>query len=255
VHLTRLAKAALGSARYNRDWLRYFWRRWKSVSDDTLLTFRLRNGRVITLRGSTRAHLNEIFLHRVYDVPGLDLARCRRILDLGANMGLFSIYAASASPSAVIHCFEPASANFAILERNLSANGLRAQAHRLAVSGSPGQRRLSVAGRSGQYSLAGQEGPFETVDCVDLSEALRLMGGGEACDFLKMDIEGEELSILLTTPAESLHRIRAMAMEWHHPADRLMEVTRRLQALGFETTSTVVGHAAEQVMLKAWRRS
>jgi len=239
---------------YNRDWARYFWARARTSSDGVILTYRLRNGQVVKLRGSLRATLNEIYLHRVYDVPGVDWRDCRHVLDCGANMGLFALYVASRSPRASIDCFEPSSENHALLLENLSRNHTRAVAHRLAVGATSGSRRLCVSGPAGMYSLDGSGERSEQVECIDVKRMLDL-SGAETSDFMKMDIEGEELSLLMDTPLDTLRRIRAMSMEWHHPTPELTVARARLDRAGFETMVDVVGHAQRQLMLKARLRS
>ena len=243
--------ALLQTVHFNRDWFRYLSARLTDPADDTLLTFRLRAGQTVTVCGSVRSTLNEIYLHRVYDVPGVEFDKCRHIFDFGANMGLFASYIASRAPAATISCFEASSANFPLLQQNLRANCERAQAYRMAVSTTCGSRRFSLAGEAGQYRLDSQAGDnFEIVECMDLANIFTLTGA-DVCDFLKMDIEGEELPFLLETPLDVLRRVRAMAMEWHYPEDQLVHVQARLAKAGFETMVDRVGHARKQLMLKA----
>jgi len=238
------------TVRYNRDWLRYFGAHLVDPGDDAELSFRLRNGQTVHVRGSIRSALNEIYLHRVYDIPGLDFRQCRQVFDFGANMGIFALYVAAQAPAATIACFEPSADNFATLLGNLAANRVSARAFRMAVSTDCEPRHLSHAGGSGQYRLDGGASDFETVPCADLARVFALTGA-ETCDFLKMDIEGVELALLLETPLEELRRVRAMAMEWHYPEARLTEVRARLKAAGFRSWVEHVGHARQQVMLKA----
>lgn len=250
--LPRGLAAAWRTAQYNLDWLPYLRAHWAPAGDETLLTFRLRNGQTVDLRGSMRGTLNEIYLHRVYDVPGVDLTSCRHVFDFGANMGVFSLYVAARAPAAAIASFEPATANFAILQRNLASNGVRAQAYRMAVSTASGPRRLSLAGHAGEYALDRGADRFEIVECADLAKVFSLTGA-PTCDFLKMDVEGEELAILLESSLDLLRRIRVMALEWHHPEAPLVEVRAHLEAAGFRTIVDRVGYAKHQVMLKACR--
>jgi FkbM family methyltransferase len=252
VSLLSQLSAVPGTVRYNRDWARYILARWTARGDDDRLTFRLRNVPRVTMRASMRPTLNEIFIHHVYDVPGVDFAACRHVFDLGANMGVFAIYLATRAPLAKIHCFEPASSNFPLLEQNLRTNSLRALGYRLAVSTRCGARQLHLAGREpGEYKLKDAAGESETVDCVDLARVFDLTGAA-CCDFLKMDIEGEELPILRETPLAVLQRVRAMAIEWHHRADPLNEVRKRLASAGFET---LVRRFGQEVILQARQRS
>jgi FkbM family methyltransferase len=248
----RLVSTAWQTARYNHDWPRYIWARLAPPGDDALLSFRLRTGQIITLRGSTRETLNEIYLHRVYDIPGMDISTFRHVLDFGANMGVFALYVAAHAPDAVIACFEPSSENFRFLERNLVANGLRARAYRMAVSSTCEPRRLSLSGDAGEYTLTRQSDIFEIVDCADLGKVFEITGF-KVCDFLKMDVEGEELAILHSAPIHVLRRIRAMAMEWHDSPEHLDIIQAYLRDAGFQTMTEVVGHAHMQIMLKAWQ--
>lgn len=244
------ASAVWHTLRFNRDWLRYLGARLTDAGDERDLRFRLRNGQSLTVRGSIRAALNEIYLHKVYDIPGVDYRQCRQVFDFGANVGIFALYVAAEAPEAAIACFEPSAVNFDTLRQNLAANGVRAKSFRVALSTRCATANLSLAGGSGQYRLDGEPGQTEVVACIDLRRAFAL-AGAQTCDFLKMDIEGEERALLLQSPLEDLRRIRAMAMEWHHPETLLGEVRTRLAAAGFRSWVDRVGYAGSQVMLKA----
>ena len=225
-------------ARYNRDWPAYLFGRLQRAGKDDLSTFRLRNGQVITLKSEARFTLNEIYLDHVYDVPGVDLARCASVLDIGANVGLFALYVASQSPRVNLHCFEPEPRNFELLERNLQANRVRAQAYQRAVSTSVGAGHLHVGAKSIEYSL-GEAGANTTqVECVDWDSVFKL-AGVERFDFMKMDIEGHEREILANCRDEQLRRLGAFSLEWHHDLEELRALARRLQRIGFDANPTV----------------
>src|SRR5215472_13807635 len=117
---------------YNRDWIKYLLRRYIPDPHDQPLQFRLRNGQTVSINSDARFTLNEIYLDRLYDVPGVDFARCVSVLDLGANAGVFALYAASKSPRASVYCFEPSAQNFTILTRNLKDNHVRAIPYQMA---------------------------------------------------------------------------------------------------------------------------
>lgn len=219
-------------ARYNRDWARYLWGKYRPPRNDELLTFRLRNGQTVTLKAEVRFLLNEIYLDRVYDVPGVDFPTCRSILDLGANMGVFALYAAARAPGATVYCLEPAAQSFAILERNIRQNNVQAKLFRLAVAATCGAGHLSVVGTSAGYAL-GPAGPgMEQVECVDLEKVFELTGV-EAFDFVKMDVEGAERDILTRCSDELLSRINALVIEWHHSWEELEALAERLRTIGF----------------------
>jgi FkbM family methyltransferase len=131
------------------------------------------------------------------------------IVDVGANHGLFSLEAAHfVGESGRIHAFEPAPATRPLLQENLAANDLdglvRVFPH--ALGAVPGVARLRVHHElSGLNTLAPEditwnharlhadevvEVPVRRLD--DHAAEHRL----EAIDFLKIDVEGYELSVL-----------------------------------------------------------
>jgi FkbM family methyltransferase len=237
--------------RYNRDWPRYLWSRYTDPGKDDLSTFRLRNGQIVTLRSEVRFILNEIYLDRVYDVPGVDLARCNSVLDVGGNVGVFALYVASVAPKASVHCFEPDPKNFEMLEHNLKRNHVRAKTYRLAVSTSSGTGHLRLKGSSAEYSLGEADASTTPVDCVDWDQVFRLTGV-DRFDFVKMDIEGHERKILAACTDEQLRRIGALSLEWHHGMEELETLARRLRGIGFDAAPQV--HAGHTRYLKARAR-
>ena len=228
----------LGLIRYNRDWPRYLYHRYTtSENKDRPLSFRLRNGQVVTLKWDARFTLNETYLDHVYNVPGVNLADCRSILDIGANVGLFALFAASVAPRASVYCFEPEPNTFAMLLQNLKANqGHRIFPHQLAVSGKCGRGRMELGNTSVTHSLNTAPGGLDTVEVVDMSRVFEL-AGVDRVDFVKMDVEGAELDILTGTSDEQLRSMSAISMEWHYSAEELNPVAGRLRALGFEVTA------------------
>ena len=131
----------IGTMAFTRDWPHFLLNRVRRPNGETK-TFRLRNGQFISIANDQAFVLNEIFRERVYDVPGVDLRSCRTIVDLGANVGVFALYAAANAPNATIHCFEPAAATFAALQQNMNANHLNVVTHALAISTSCGPARF-----------------------------------------------------------------------------------------------------------------
>lgn len=75
------------------------------------------------------------------------------------------------------------------------------------------------------------------VRVATLSELVRT-SGVEVISFVKMDVEGAELDILLNEPADTLCRIKQLSVEFHDFIDaaslpRIQQAIARLDALGF----------------------
>jgi FkbM family methyltransferase len=159
----------------------------------------------------------EIFVHGCYALP----KTCKSILDCGANVGIFSVWAARHRPDARIVALEPFPETYAALEANIRANDLdrRVCCVPLALADASGERRLQAGGESPDRKLLPDDlndGAGETVGvrCVTLAECLDL-ADFETVDLVKMDIEGSEWGVLLSTPASALARVRNLQLEYH----------------------------------------
>jgi FkbM family methyltransferase len=234
-----MLRDVLGTIALTRDWPHFVRNRLIRPNGDNK-TFRLRNGQVISIGGDQAFVLNEIYRERVYDVPGVDLGSCRMIVDLGANVGVFALYAAANAPRATIHCFEPAATTFAVLQNNINANHLNVVAHQLAISTFCGTARLFRAGSAAEWSLKdAADAASEDVQCIDLNRLFELIND-DKIDFLKMDVEGAELEVLGNAGDEQLRLIGAVSVEWHHPLEALVPFVDRLRRIGFVADIEVV---------------
>lgn len=226
--LARLPRVAA----YNRDWHKYF-QAFAGADKGSIETFRLRNGQILELKPDARFILNEIYLDRVYDLPGTAYSQLTHVLDLGANVGVYAAFVCAQNPDARIYCFEPASNNYQILARNVQRNQINATLYQAAVSVEAGDGFLSQQMSSVEYTLV--ESPdthTEQVRCVGLDQVFTLCGV-ERFDLIKIDIEGHEKILLENASDEWLLRFDRMIVEWHYSWRELETLMQRLQALGF----------------------
>jgi len=159
----------------------------------------------------------QIFVHNCYTLP----LRCETILDAGANVGIFSVWAARKQPQARIVSLEPFPATFRHLEKNIHNNGLqeRIRPVRYALASTTGPRQIRGGGDSPNNGLVlgGMEDSTDNaieVPCISLADFLK-SEQFETVDLLKMDIEGSEWEVILSTAAAVLHRIRHIIVEYH----------------------------------------
>ncbi len=133
-----------------------------------------------------------------------------RIIDGGGNIGMSVLYFKRVYPAARITCFEHDPAIFAILQENLSRNGL-------------GDVRLVNAGLSGTAGEVGfvpdgsAGGQITSADAGLRVRMERLSDyHDEPVDFLKLNIEGEELPVLQEAAARGkLRQVRELVLEYH----------------------------------------
>lgn len=158
---------------------------------------------------SMKYHVDKV-LAGEYDLPWTYISKIRAetvVLDVGANVGAFAIWANARWPGATIHCYEPLQANFDLLKLNLDPlkNVLL---HRTAV-GNPENQKLFLGknncGENSFFDLGEQRPEFEVVATIDPNAM-------PPANVLKIDAEGSEWDIL-----SRLHRIDydLILMEYH----------------------------------------
>jgi len=149
------------------------------------------------------------------------------IIDIGAHFGYFSIFANknTASDSLII-AIEPGKSNFNRLITNIQDTAItNIRSLNYAISGKSGHVKLNL-GRSHNHSIVenyilnqNQSADFELVEAKTLEEII-LENKLEKVDFLKMDCEGAEYSILENTPGNIYDRITTISMEFHDLKDK-----------------------------------
>ena len=138
-------------------------------------------------------------------------------LDIGANIGFATLDWLSRLPTVLVHAYEPNPRSFALLSRNVEANGVssRAKIYNQAVARTAGPVQLHTAGLSVLASayVNGVIGEFTTVSAVSLDQAVLRCGSPIA--LLKLDVEGAEADILEGASTQSLAMIELVVMEYH----------------------------------------
>jgi FkbM family methyltransferase len=236
------------------NWPRYL--RYKLFGGSGPLTFVTRAGITIEVPERVMHDFKAVFFQECYleEMPRPLLAGTD-IVDVGANVGAFTFFAATRFPGHRILAFEPDPANFAQLERNAALNPGRAQVHRMAVAGATGEATL-VGGEPDAHTTgasivaAVRPGTGMTVPAISLADLFTTFGVAR-CGLLKLDCEGAEFPILHAAPDWALQRVDQMIMEVHptsaHGPSSRAGLSAYLNGRGFRTRDTRFG------LLRAWR--
>jgi FkbM family methyltransferase len=200
-------------------------RLWRKRPKLRLLEFR--NGLNVVLRGGTNewSVVHELFFADSYK-RALNWLATRPeaepyVLDLGGNIGLFSLLAAQANRRAKIVSFEPGPPNHRIYRMNMLANpefSSRIDLREMAVAGTAGEASWSFdaenPGGSSLFGSSSEKKDIQTkVRLVSFTDCIAEAPGKIA--LVKMDIEGAEWDILTQTPPETWKRIQAISLELH----------------------------------------
>jgi FkbM family methyltransferase len=122
-----------------------------------------------------------------------------RFLDVGANVGYFTLFAAQAVPDAVIDAVEPQPDNVAALRMNLWANQVRATVWPLALDARAGAVALTTAETNlgDTRSVEVDVGSDVVHGLVAPSARADDLFAGRSFDVVKIDVQGFELEVLL----------------------------------------------------------
>lgn len=201
-----------------------------------------RNGaKLMISRGIDHVPILEIFLNQDYGIIPDDSI----VLDLGANIGVFSIYATTTARDVRVYAYEPFPEFCALLEENVRLNQREetVQAFNCAVASEMGVRDLFV--QSGEFffptlvDTTGGERQERVVVCSTTLAEIMKSHHLDHVDLLKMDCEGAEYEILYTAPSSYLERIAEIRMEYHNldSSERNLEGLKRFfTRTGFTVT-------------------
>jgi FkbM family methyltransferase len=218
------------------------WEVWREVKATKPVTkLALRRGPIISARPEDQAVslFWEIFVDHCYTRRNFYLPRFGdTIVDLGANIGVFSLHCQHIAPGVRIHAVEPNPSAFAQLQKNLAHNNLGSSVatYSIAVSDRSGVLYLKpgVAISGHQELVASGDG--KPIPCVKLEDFFAL-AKIDRCDLLKIDTEGGELAIIEGASRNIWSRIRNIVIEYHdnvNPGSGL-RLHRYLTELGFAT--------------------
>ena len=155
-----------------------------------------------------------------YGLDKIDFAPGDVVLDIGAHVGIVSIYLAKKYPFLRIIAYEPMPVNFERLQRNVKSNGVQNIAGRsMGVSRDGRQIEMTIhRGNTGgattwMKELYLADHTVYKAPTMMLDEILDQEGIFEKLKLLKMDIEGMEHEVLMGT--DVLPLVDYLGIEMH----------------------------------------
>lgn len=195
---------------------------------------------VVLAGGMSNAVIHEVWIENGYFkhhtvTPG------ETVIDIGANIGAFSILAASMG--AKVHAFEPHPNITRLLRMNIILNDMEKMitTNENAVAAESGSLRF-YCGKdkdSGGFSIFSHWRAEENTDMIEV-QAISLSGYIEKqaiqeIGLLKMDCEGAEYEIISTLPKWVFGRIKDIVLEYHLVQEHTpAELVTQLENNGFD---------------------
>jgi FkbM family methyltransferase len=203
---------------------------------------------------------NEVFVRREYLRSRLSIENCCCVFDVGANIGLFSLFCKMKNPTTQVFAFEPIEATYDVLCKNIESHratgiytfnyavGSRDEAAstmtyypNLAGNSTrhpddkiPLKKLLTETLGEGQADYIMRAEQVNNVRMRTLSSVIS-EHGITAIDLLKVDTEGDELAVLQGIDDTHFPIIRQIAAEVHGEP-MLAQVTSLLDSKGYQVS-------------------
>ena len=170
--------------------------------------------------------IREIFNDNVYQVVDGDLEDTGVVVDIGGNIGAFSIYSAALGAKKV-YTFEPDSLNWDILLENIKNNELEKVIHPIKLGVSDKEAEVEFVNGQGASFIRGvkeiptpearkkvKEANGEVIKTISLEQVFADNKIAN-CDILKIDCEGSEFDIIEGASPEIIAKAKYITMEFH----------------------------------------
>ena len=208
--------------------------------------YKLRDGTKINIHTNSKG-LNYVFysvyIKGEYDrFKKFEINRNDIVIDIGAHLGFFSIKAAKKAPYGRVYAIEPFSMHYKLLQKNIEENLIKnVRLYNEAITDRVGELTFYYTnegdpGDTSLYVINAKEKTYEEkINSISLNNFF-MREKIDICNFLKLDCEGAEYSILLNAGDSVLNKIQKIAMEWHRfdPQHDPLKLAAFLKKNGFK---------------------
>ncbi len=157
------------------------------------------------------------------------------VVDIGAHIGIFSVFAAKLASNVKVFCYEPSEDNYTLLKDNIAINNLKRQVvpTKEGVCGKKGKRSLFIDNSNPAWhsmfdKLSNKKTDIKCTTLKDILDKNKI----RKCDFLKINCEGAEYEILFNTPKKYFKKIGSITIEFH-PTEDIRKLKKFLENNGF----------------------
>jgi len=199
-----------------KNWYLYPLVYFKLTKKDYVI-FETRSGLKIKIRVNSTdlMALTHVWMIQEYSDDDFPISNDDVIIDVGAHIGLFALFASQFCKNGKIFCYEPIKENYKILIENIEMNQIQnIFPNNLAVTKETSRAKIFLNDDQSGHSMFIQNKNFVEVDSKSLSDIF-IDNGIKECDFLKLDCEGAEYEIIESLPSDLFTKINKTAIEYH----------------------------------------
>jgi FkbM family methyltransferase len=225
---------------------------------DTFTILETKTNKKIKIRSNTTDFmaLANVWLLEDYKIKKFEINSNDVIIDIGAHIGIFTIYASQFCNNGKIYSFEPVKENYDLLLNNIKLNhSEQVKPFNLAVSNTNDVVTIYINDDKAAHSIFPSSESSIKVKSITLQNIFE-ENNINHCNFLKLDCEGAEYEILCNLPAKYFKEIDKIVMECHF-VDKKPELIGDLKQIlvkqGFQVRTKTISN--ELVLLYAIKDS
>lgn len=220
-----------------KNWNLYLLLYFGLLRNDLIFVFR-NNSKIKIRSGSTDFYvLTNVWLLEEYDNKKIQIRKDDTIIDIGAHVGLFTIYVSQFCTNGRIYCYEPIKENYDLLGYNIELNNIKnATIFQKAVTDKTSIVRMFLNQDDAAHNIFTESSKYVDVESVSLKDIFD-SNKIEKCDLLKLDCEGSEYIILNSLPDFYFEYIKNIVMEYHmadKKPDLLENLIKKLTLLNYK---------------------
>lgn len=179
--------------------------------------------------------VNEVFYDEFYNLALSHMKSHEVVIDIGANIGAFSLRAARNPAVDSVYSFEPFPSNYTLVQRNIQLNNFTRKIYPFQYGiGKKKEKRKFFFGLKGNatHSLFTKSDKYIEINLITLNDIFN-NNKLKKCSLLKIDCEGAEYEIFESVTSSLLKKIKIICMEYH-PNGNPQDIKLKLEKCGFD---------------------